>query len=73
MLKGIATCISPDLLKVLAEMVDAKNKTFQARGTIEQLARVDAETLADEARSLDAVHRSFQPDTYEDQVRSLAA
>ena len=50
-------------MKVLAETVDAKSKTFQARGTIEELARDDAEMIAEllEAGAATRFYRGGQP------------
>jgi hypothetical protein len=50
-------------MKVLAETVDAKNKTFQARGTIEELSRDEAEALAEqlEAGAVTRFYRGGQP------------
>ena len=50
-------------MKVLAETVDAKAKTFQARGPIEELSRDEAEKLARqlEAGAATRFYRGGQP------------
>lgn len=50
-------------MKVLAETVDAKSKSFEARGTIEELSPEDAETLSEqlEAGAMTRFYRGGQP------------
>jgi len=50
-------------MKVLAETVDAKNKTFEARGTIEELSPVEAQSIAEylEAGAVTRFYRGGHP------------